>query len=71
MSNFEKLLKHKNKNVSIFANTVLTFKDSQGFYSRMFRDINEQDKDELDNLIELLKRQNFSDTLDVVMWLET
>ena len=34
MSNFEKLLKHKNKNVSIFANTVLTFKDSQGFYSR-------------------------------------
>ena len=71
MSNFEKLLNYKNKNVNIFANTILTFKDSQGFYSRLFRSICEQDDIELNNLIEILKKQNFSDTLDVVMWLET
>ena len=71
MSNFEKLLNYKNKNVNIFANAILTFKDSQGFYSRLFRSICEQDDIELNNLIEILKKQNFSDTLDVVMWLET
>ena len=70
MSNFEKLLNYKNKNVNIFANAILTFKDSQGFYSRLFRSICEQDSEELNNLIEILKKQNFSDTLDVVMWLE-
>ena len=51
MSNFEKLLNYKNKNVNIFANAILTFKDSQGFYSRLFRSICEQDDIELNNLI--------------------
>lgn len=71
MSNFEKLLNYNNKNVNIFANAILTLKDSQGFYSRLFRSICEQDDIELNNLIEILKKQNFSDTLDIVMWLET
>ena len=29
-----------------------------------------KDDIELNNLIEIIKKQNFSDTLDVVMWLE-
>ncbi|MBO7528037.1 MAG: hypothetical protein J6T74_09165 [Clostridia bacterium] len=70
MNNFEKLLNSKNKNVIIFANTIQAFKNSQVFYSRLFRSICEQDTEELNNLIKILKKQNFSDTLDVVMWLE-
>ena len=71
MNNFIKLLRDENNNVKTFAKAILTLKDSQGFYSRLFVSINEKTSQELDALIEVLRKQNFSDTLDVVMWLET
>ena len=43
---------------------------SQGFYSRLYCDINEMDEDQFENLKETLTKQNFNDTLDVVLWLE-
>ena len=43
MSNIEKLSRG-NKNEQLFANTILTFMNSQGFYSRLYRDINSLDE---------------------------
>ena len=70
MSNVEKLSKSK-KNCSLFMDTILTFKNSQGFYSRLYNAILEMEDFELESLIKNLKEQDFHNTLDVVLWLET
>ena len=71
MENFETMLNSKNKSVRTFANTILLFRNSQGFYARLYFSICEQDKEQLQELIKILERQNFNDSLDVVMWLES
>lgn len=46
----------------------------QGFYGRLYRqliDIKENDKDTYDEIVEELEAQNFTDTLDIVMYLES
>ena len=70
MSNIQKLSNGTN-NEKLFADTILTFKDSQGFYSRLYRDINGLDDNGYAFLCRALEMQNFKDTLDVVFWLET
>lgn len=70
MENFKTMLNSQNKSVRTFANTILLFRSSQGFYSRLYFSICEQNKEQLQELIEIVKRQNFNDSLDVVMWLE-
>ena len=44
MSNIQKLSNGTN-NEKLFASTILTFMNSQGFYSRLYRDINSLDDD--------------------------
>ena len=70
MSNISKLLNSKNKSLRVFADTITTFAQSQGFYGRLCRDIDEMEKDEFDMLKADIKEQKFSKTLDVVFWLE-
>ena len=70
MSNIQKLSNGTN-NEKLFADTILTFKDSQGFYSRLYRDINGLDDNGYTFLCRTLEMQNFKDTLDVIFWLET
>ena len=70
MSNINKLLNSKNKNLNIFASAITSFANSQGFYSRLCADIDEMDADSFENLKNIVKKQNFRDTLQVVLWLE-
>ena len=69
MSNIQRL-SNGNNNQKLFDDTILTFMNSQGFYSRLYRVINELDEDGFDELSNTLEKQNFKDTLDVVFWLE-
>ena len=46
---------------------------SQGFYGRLLRDImniKHEDEDRYEEIMEELEAQNFSDTLDMVMFFE-
>ena len=54
----------------IFAATVVDLMNSQGFYGRLYRSINELDDDRYEQFFELIGEQNFKDSLDVVLWLE-
>jgi len=69
-NNFVKLLQSKNKSVKLFADTILTLKDSQGFYSSLYGEIMYLDDKGLEVLINELSEYNFKDKLDVVMYLE-
>ena len=70
MNNIQKLSNGTN-NEKLFANTILTFMNSQGFYGRLYREINSFDILGYELLCEELNQQNFKDTLDVILWLET
>lgn len=70
MSNIQKLA-NGNTNQKLFANTILTLMNSQGFYQRLFKGVNEMDEDQYELLFDTLEAQKFNDTLDVVLWLET
>ena len=70
MTNIQKLVTAENKNSKLFAETILTFKNSQGFYSRLCKSVNELDNESFGNLTTVLEQQNFNDSLDVVLWLE-
>ena len=41
MSNIQKLATAENKNRKLFADTVNTLRNSQGFYSRLYQTINQ------------------------------
>lgn len=59
-------------NFKMFLATVRTFANSQGFYSRMQRDINEwtdEERSEAENYFNSLP-QKFNNILDVVLFLE-
>lgn len=68
-SNIQKLLEGT-KNERLFADTILTLKNSQGFYSRLYENVMCMCEDWFANLCNKVNEQNFTDTLDVVMWLE-
>ena len=70
MHNIDKL-SNGTKNEQLFADTILTFMNSQGFYSRLYQEINNLDILGYEFLCEGLEKQNFKDILDVVFWLET
>ena len=59
-------------NFKMFLHTVNTLKYSQGFYSRLARDIENWTDEERANAEEQINSlpNKFRDTLDVVMWLE-
>ena len=68
MNNIQKLVMKGNLNHRL---SVANLKDSQGFYSRLFASVNELDEDGYNRLYALLDGQDFHDTLDVVLWLES
>lgn len=70
MSNIQKLATAKNQNRRLFADTVNTLRNSQGFYSRLFQTINQLSDEAYQELTRLLDKQNFKDSVDVVLWLE-
>lgn len=58
-------------NFELFINTVNTFKNSQGFYSRLANQINEWNDIERLEAEEYFNSQpQMNDTLDMVMFLE-
>lgn len=70
MSNIQKLLNSKNKSQKLFATAIIDFKNSQGYYSRLYRDINDMKKEDFSIFRKSLLNQKFNDVLDVVYWLE-
>jgi hypothetical protein len=70
MTNIQKLAAEGNKNHRILAATVVDLMNSQGLYGRLYRSINELDDDRYEQFFELISKQNFKDSLDVVLWLE-
>lgn len=70
MTNIQKLASAKDKNLKLFADTIITLMNSQGFYSRLYRSVNELNEDDYDGLTDILGKQNFQDSVDVVLWLE-
>ena len=69
MNNIQKLSNGTN-NEKLLADTILTLMNSQGFYGRLYREINNLDILGYEFLCEGLKKQNFKDILDVILWLE-
>lgn len=43
---------------------------SQGFYGRLLRQLQEADDDALNEIDKTMLKHKFKDTLDVVLWLE-
>lgn len=72
MNNIQNLAANGNKNHRIFAATVVDLMNSQGFYGRLYRSVNEMDMDgdRYEQLYDLIGQQDFKDPLDVVLWLE-
>ena len=66
MNNIQRLAQEGNKNHRIFAATIVDLMQSQGFYGRLYRSVNEMDEQNYSQLYDLLERQNFKDPLDVV-----
>ena len=70
MNNIQQLAAEGNRNHRIFAATVTDLMQSQGFYGRLYRSVNEMGEQDFSQLYDLIGRQNFKDSLDVVFWLE-
>lgn len=64
-------LKNGSQSQAVFINTILTLKDSQGFYCRLYNAVIDLDGDGLKNLQEVLDSQNFNNDIDVIFWLES
>ncbi len=70
MSNIQRLAAEGNKSHKLFASTIVDLMNSQGFYGRLYRVVNEMTEAEYSALYEQLAAQNFNDNVDVVLWLE-
>ena len=70
MSNLQRLATAENNNQRLFAETINTLRNSQGFYSRLYQTINQLSEQGYRDLTALLDQQNFKDGVDVVLWLE-
>ncbi len=70
MSNIQRLAAEDNKSHKLFASTIVDLMNSQGFYGKLYRAVNEMNESEYSALYEQLAKQNFNDSIDVVLWLE-
>ena len=70
MSNIQKLAAEGSKNHRLFASTIVDLMNSQGFYGRLYRAVNELSEDGYETLFRQLAQKNFNDSVDVVLWLE-
>ena len=71
MSNIQRLAENGNKNHRLFASTIIELMNSQGFYGRLYHTVNSLSEDGYETLYEQLEQQNFNDSVDVVLWLES
>lgn len=69
MTNILRLLRGT-ENEKLFAKTIINLKNSQGFYCRLYNCVQEMDGEQFAILRDELAQQNFTDELDVVLWLE-
>ena len=53
-----------------FMEFVTVMANSQGFYGRLKRSIEELDSEGLEELKNVIEQKKFTDTLDFVFWLE-
>ena len=67
MSNIQRLAADGNKNHRLFAATIVDLMHSQGFYSRLYRAVNEMDEADYSTLFAQLEQQNFNDCVDVIL----
>lgn len=70
MTNIQRLAQDGNRNHRLFAATIVDLMNSQGFYSRLYRAVNELNDEGYNKLFSQLNEQNFKDSLDVIFWLE-
>lgn len=74
MSTLEmKLGRKKYLDYEDFKDFVASLSHSQGFYSRLYRDLLElenNDTESLEKLKRTIEEQHFTDTLDFIYWLE-
>lgn len=70
MSNIQRLAADGNRNHRLFAATIVDLMNSQGFYSRIYRAVNEMNEEEYSALFTQLEQQHFNDSVDVILWLE-
>lgn len=59
-----------NKSWEVFINTIETLSTSQGFYSRLKKQIKELNSDDLKQVQDEIYRQSFKDAVDVILYLE-
>ena len=57
MNNIQRLAQEGNKNHRIFAATIVDLMQSQGFYGRLYRSVNEMDEQNYSQLYDLLERR--------------
>jgi len=70
MTNVQRLATEGSRNHKIFLTALIEFKDSQGFYGQLYNAVNELNEDDYNALFAVLEKQQFTNTLDVVFWLE-
>ena len=59
-----------NKSWEVFINTIESLSLSQGFYSRLKRQIEELNSDDLKQVQDEIYRQSFKEPIDVILYLE-
>lgn len=70
MSNIELMQISKNPTIQIFADTIVSLSKSQGYYSRLLRDINNLSEEDLNDLTATLDNVTLKTPLDVILYLE-
>ena len=70
MSNIELMQINKNPTIQIFADTIVSLSKSQGFYSRLLRDINNLAEEDFNDLTAELNNVTLKTPLDVILYLE-
>ena len=69
MSNLE-ILKNGTEKEKIFATSIETLAQGQGFYGRIITNLNKMTEEELTKTREVINEQNLKETIDVIFWLE-
>ena len=70
MSNIELMQINKNPTIQIFADTIVSLSKSQGFYSRLLRDINNMLEEDFNDLTAELDNVTLKTPLDGILYLE-
>lgn len=70
MTNMQTLINSENESEKIFGTTIDGLKSCQGFYTRLYNNIDTFDSFDFKKLRKEIVKQNFKDSVDVVLYLE-